>query len=59
MQRFRQYVQANALLTASEVEDVDAGVKALLDDAVEFAEKSPLPEASELYSHVYVESNRL
>ena len=55
VQRFRQYVQAHALLTVSEIEDVDAGVKALLDDAVEFAEKSPVPEASELYSHVYVE----
>jgi pyruvate dehydrogenase E1 component alpha subunit len=59
VQRFRQYVQAHALLTASEIEDVDAGVKALLDDAVEFAEKSPVPEASELHSHVYVEPSRL
>jgi pyruvate dehydrogenase E1 component alpha subunit len=55
VQRFRQFVQTHALLTTAEVEAIDARVKALLDEAVEFAEKSPVPEAEELYRHVYVE----
>jgi TPP-dependent pyruvate/acetoin dehydrogenase alpha subunit len=55
IQRFEQSVEAQALLGRSEIQDIDARVKALLDEAVEFAEKSPLPEQGELYRHVYVE----
>jgi pyruvate dehydrogenase E1 component alpha subunit len=55
VQRFRRFVVSHSLLTAAEVEEINAGVKTLLDEAVAFAEKSPVPEADELYRHVYVE----
>jgi len=32
-------------------------VKGIVDEAVKFAEESPYPEASELYTDVYVENN--
>ncbi len=36
-------------------EEIEAKVKAEVDESVKFAEESPLPEASELYTDVYVE----
>ena len=41
-------------LTASELDEIDARSRTVLDDAVGFAESSPLPELGDLYTHVYV-----
>jgi len=38
-------------------EEIAAKVKAQVDEAVQFAEESPWPEASELYTDVYVQSD--
>jgi pyruvate dehydrogenase E1 component alpha subunit len=38
-------------------EQIDAKIKAEVDESVRFAEESPWPEASELYTDVYVEPN--
>lgn len=38
-------------------ESIDAKVKGIVDEAVKFAEESPYPKASELYTDVYVENN--
>jgi pyruvate dehydrogenase E1 component alpha subunit len=38
-------------------EDIEAKVKAEVDEAVKFSEESPWPEASELYTDVYGEEN--
>ncbi|WP_342646412.1 pyruvate dehydrogenase (acetyl-transferring) E1 component subunit alpha [Mucilaginibacter sp. CSA2-8R] len=38
-------------------EDIAAKVKAQVDEAVQFAEESPWPEASELYTDVYVQND--
>lgn len=53
--RFRAYVSECGLLTAADIHDLDSRIQLQLDEAVEFAEKSPLPELDELYRHVYVE----
>lgn len=45
------------LLTKEELEAMDAGVKEVVNDAVEFADASPLPDPSELYTDVYSEIN--
>ncbi len=55
LERFRRFVLGEQLLTADEMGELDAGVEALIDEAVAFAENSPLPEPAELYRHVYVE----
>jgi pyruvate dehydrogenase E1 component alpha subunit len=38
-------------------EDMDAKIKAEVDESVKFSEESPWPEASELYTDVYVEKD--
>jgi acetoin:2,6-dichlorophenolindophenol oxidoreductase subunit alpha len=54
--RFRKYVRDHQLLSDDEIAAVDARVAALLDEAVAFAELSPVPDLSELHDHVFVES---
>ena len=43
------------MLEAAERERIDRDVEAEIDDAVRFAESSPVPAATELYSHVYAD----
>jgi pyruvate dehydrogenase E1 component alpha subunit len=38
-------------------EDMEAKIKGIVDEAVQFAEESPWPEASELYTDVYVQKD--
>jgi pyruvate dehydrogenase E1 component alpha subunit len=38
-------------------EEMDEKIKAIVDESVRFSEESPWPEASELYTDVYVEPN--
>lgn len=39
------------------IESIEAKVKGIVDEAVKFAEESPYPEASELYTDVYVQKD--
>jgi pyruvate dehydrogenase E1 component alpha subunit len=48
--------QAEAL-TQEDLEAMDGEVRAQVADAVAFADEAPLPEASELYKHVYSQIN--
>jgi pyruvate dehydrogenase E1 component alpha subunit len=43
--------------TGSEIEAIDARVKELVAECVDFAEKSPYPDAEELWQHVYVDGD--
>jgi len=45
------------LLAEDEIRAMDAEVRALCDDAVEFADNSPFPGPEELYKNVYAELN--
>ena len=45
---------ANA--TEEELKAIDAEIKAIVAEAVQFAQESPEPDASELYTDVYVEA---
>ena len=45
------------LLTQTGFEALDAEARAVSEDAVDFAEESPLPDPSTLYDHVYAEIN--
>jgi len=53
---FREWVTTTGALTAAELDAMDVDNRVLLDGAVQFAEQSPLPEAGELYTNVYVTS---
>ena len=39
------------------IESIEEKVKEIVDDSVKFAEESPWPEASELFTDVYVQSD--
>jgi TPP-dependent pyruvate/acetoin dehydrogenase alpha subunit len=53
LERFRVWLQEHANMTTQEEEEISAGVKKLLNDALQRAEESPLPDASELLDGVY------
>lgn len=52
---FQQYVRDHRLLTDGEIEKMKLEIGTVIEEAVAFAESSPLPDAAELYRHVYVE----
>jgi pyruvate dehydrogenase E1 component alpha subunit len=43
--------------TQAEIDAIHAKADAEIDECVKFAEESPLPDDSELYNHIYVESD--
>src|SRR4028118_1334249 len=43
------------LASAEELKEIDNKIQAVIDDAVDFAEKSPEPDPSELYRFIYAE----
>jgi TPP-dependent pyruvate/acetoin dehydrogenase alpha subunit len=51
--RFREQMKANGPLPLAQLDRIDAANKKRLDEAVEFAKNSPLPEPGELYTDVY------
>jgi pyruvate dehydrogenase E1 component alpha subunit len=53
LKQFRTRMAENGPLTADELDAIDAHNKSLMDDAVEFAKTSPLPEPYELLTDVY------
>ena len=51
---FRETVIPQGDLTAEELDQIDREVEQLMEEAIRFADESPLPELSELYEDVYV-----
>ena len=41
-------------MTEDQLKEVDKEIKAIVEEAIKFAEESPLPEEHELYEDVYV-----
>jgi pyruvate dehydrogenase E1 component alpha subunit len=52
---FRARMQAEQALGSDELDAADGRSKELVDEAVRFAESSPLPDLADLYTHVYVD----
>lgn len=52
--RLRERLLIGELISAEDLAAIDDRNRTLLDEAVAFAEKSPLPELAELYKDVYV-----
>jgi pyruvate dehydrogenase E1 component alpha subunit len=50
-------LETNKWIDEKGIEAVEARVKALVDESVQFAEDSPYPEPDELYKDVYSEPN--
>jgi TPP-dependent pyruvate/acetoin dehydrogenase alpha subunit len=53
LSQFRARMESSGPLTLTELNAIDAQNKVLLDDAVEFAKASPVPEPHELLTDVY------
>ena len=51
---FRERVTPEGLLTVEELDRIDREAEPLMEDAIKFADDSPLPEAPQLYEDVYV-----
>ena len=54
--RVRQEIIDGKHASEAEIKKIDDEVKAVIADAAEFAQQSPEPELSELYSDVLVEA---
>jgi pyruvate dehydrogenase E1 component alpha subunit len=50
-------IKKNKFADQNWFDEVDAKIKAIVEESVKFAEESPYPEAHELYEDVYAESN--
>ncbi len=53
----KSYILENQLANVEEIEAIDEEIKNIIADCVDFAEKSPYPDPSELYKDVYAEPN--
>lgn len=53
--RFEKYLLTEKLITENEKKEIDNKVTAIIEEAVRFAEESPLPGEEEVYSGVYHE----
>ncbi len=58
LQRFHLRMRLEGPLTVGDLDEIDARNASLIDEAVEFAKASPLPEAAELYTDVFVDEGR-
>lgn len=50
---FQEFCKARGLLSDADFEAVDAEVKAIVDESVEFADASPKPEKGQLLENVF------
>lgn len=50
-------IKENKFLSDKQLEEIEKKIKKQVDDAVKFAEESPLPPAEELYKDVYVQTD--
>jgi TPP-dependent pyruvate/acetoin dehydrogenase alpha subunit len=51
--RFRDWLLANQMFSAVELEEIEAGVERQMQEALEFLNQSPAPDVAELWEHVY------
>jgi acetoin:2,6-dichlorophenolindophenol oxidoreductase subunit alpha len=56
--RYRAWMIEHRHLSEDQAAEVEAGIEAEIDDAVEFAQNSPDPDLSELHTDVYGEVSR-
>jgi len=53
IKRFEAYLTAKNILTAAGMAEIEAKIKVAVDDAVDFAEHSPAPDAETVANYVY------
>lgn len=53
------YMLSNSLLTEEQLEEIEGAQQAMVDDAFDFAERSPFPDSGEAFSHLYAGEKRV
>lgn len=53
IKRFEEYLQKKKVLTAARKEEIEARVKAVVSDAVDFAENSPAPDPETVADYIF------
>ena len=53
IKRFEEYLQKKKVLTAAQKAEIEARVKEVVNDAVDFAEKSPAPDSATVADYVF------
>jgi TPP-dependent pyruvate/acetoin dehydrogenase alpha subunit len=53
IKRFREYLLAGGLADEDDLAGIDAEVKEIVEDALQFATASPWPEPASALDHVY------
>jgi TPP-dependent pyruvate/acetoin dehydrogenase alpha subunit len=59
IERFRGWLRDNAAFTDDEEDELTAGVKRLLNDAIQRAEESPVPDPATLLDGVFATPEEL
>lgn len=57
IEQVRKVILDNNFATPADLEAIEEKIAAVIQDSVEFSENSPWPDASELYTDVYMEPN--
>ncbi|MFC2662756.1 MAG: thiamine pyrophosphate-dependent enzyme, partial [Eubacterium sp.] len=55
VKRFRTFLEENEVMTAEEMDAVDAQIDQEIAEAVKFAEESPLPDPADVGKDVYTD----
>jgi pyruvate dehydrogenase E1 component alpha subunit len=55
LKQFRERVLPEGLIAADELDRLDQEAEDLMEEAVRFADASPMPELTEIYEDVYVD----
>jgi TPP-dependent pyruvate/acetoin dehydrogenase alpha subunit len=53
IQQFATYLEEEGILTAANKAEIEARIKTIVDDAVQFAEQSPAPDSTQVAEHVF------
>ncbi|MFY7911453.1 MAG: pyruvate dehydrogenase (acetyl-transferring) E1 component subunit alpha [Emticicia sp.] len=56
LEMVKDRILKNGVATEAELEEVDAKVKAIVEESVKFAEESPFPQPEEAFEDVYVDT---
>jgi pyruvate dehydrogenase E1 component alpha subunit len=57
IQQVRQTILSKKMATEDQLAEIDARIKQQVAEAVQFAEESPYPDASEAFKDVYVQTD--
>ncbi len=57
IEKVKATILSNKWLNEKQLEELEEKIEKIVNDSVEFAENSPYPDASEIYSDVYQEAN--